>query len=697
MTRQFLCPERFWGYVAILVALQFASAGLGQTTISDFNGSGFTYTFAGFGQTIGANSVRLRDTGDAWGGGGLNLGLMDFSPYADGRFSVDVTVNPDNTANQFDLELIDANDNTGKWSFGVGAATPGSPTSLVSSSILNEPNTGIGDWENLDLSRIRTFQILGEFGTPGVFDMSFDHVLVSNSLDDPPPYPGHESDAPWRMVADQRIDQIRKADLRLRVVDAGGRHVPAASVHVSMQQHEFGFGSAVVGHRLRDNNPTHERYKQKVEELFNIATLENNLKWPPWEGEWGGSFTQQGAVNALNWLRARDIETRGHVMVWPGQSNLPADLRTLLDSAPLSASEQQAIRNRISEHIASLTSHTRGLVDHWDVLNEPRTNNDLMNVLAEGDLAMVDWFQQAGNATDSRLYINEYSILSSNGGTATVQQDLYFDTIQFLQDNGAPINGVGFQGHFNEGNLTGPEQLWTILDRFEELGLEMQVTEFDFSTHDEQLQAEFTHDFLKAMFAHEGVDDVLLWGFWEDAHWRPEAALYRSDWSIKPNGETYNSLVFDEWWTDEMLSSDELGEVALRAFKGRHQVDVEFGEISESIVVQLTDGGSETDVRLPFLLGDYNMNGSVDAADFTVWRDTLGSTNNLTADGNNNGVVDLADYDVWVDNFGRTADLVRNIPEPTSRLLCLLALLTLLAKRRVAETANLLTRVQNDN
>ena len=56
-------------------------------------------------------------------------------------------------------------------------------------------------------------------------------------------------------------------------------------------------------------------------------------------------------------------------------------------------------------------------------------------------------------------------------------------------------------------------------------------------------------------------------------------------------------------------------------------------------------------------LGDYNQDGTVDAADYTVWRDSLRA--NVAAfagaDGSGNGVVDQADYEVWKANFGAVA------------------------------------------
>jgi glucose/arabinose dehydrogenase len=66
------------------------------------------------------------------------------------------------------------------------------------------------------------------------------------------------------------------------------------------------------------------------------------------------------------------------------------------------------------------------------------------------------------------------------------------------------------------------------------------------------------------------------------------------------------------------------------------------------------------------LSGDYNANGVVDAADYIIWRDTLGSMSQLAADGDHSGTVDNADFEVWRQNFGSAGGaLAANEPEPT--------------------------------
>ncbi len=678
------------GTLLLVVLVSPGEAITAELNLRDFNGSGFDWTWGGFEQTTGPNSVRLNDPADGWGGAGVSVGGLDLSSFADGRLVIDLIPQAGSGVDSFDLELIEQSASgqttkSGKWTFHVSSLTPGVPTTLVSQSTLSNPTSGIGDFQNLNLSQIESWQVLGQFGSSQPLDIRFDNIAVSDSVDPPPAYPGAEPDAPWRSQATARIDALRKADFTVTVVDAAGNAVPNATVSIVQQQHDFGFGSAVVASRLRDNNPQHNQYKSKVAELFNIATLENNLKWPPWEGEWGPNFSQQGAVSALDWLAQNGIEGRGHVMVWPGYNNLPTDIKALLDGGPLNAAEQQTVRDRIAAHITNIGSATAGKVVAWDVINETRTNHDLMDQLSEGNQAMVTWFELAAAAAPgAALYLNDFGILSSAGGTSTSNQDQYFATIEYLKNQGAPIDGIGFQGHFTASDLTGPEQLWTILDRFGQFGLNMQITEFDFTTSDEQLQADYTRDFLTAMFAHEGVSDFIFWGFWEAAHWRSEAAMYRSDWSIKPNGQAFLDLVFGDWWTNEQSQSDGSGEVNSRVFKGRHQVTAALGGVDVTLSTSVSNDGAEVTLVLPTLLGDYNGDGTVNLADYTVWRDTLGSESVLAADGNGSGVVDAEDFLIWKQSFGTSLPpslpQTATIPEPASYTTLLLWILAVAAR-----------------
>jgi hypothetical protein len=71
------------------------------------------------------------------------------------------------------------------------------------------------------------------------------------------------------------------------------------------------------------------------------------------------------------------------------------------------------------------------------------------------------------------------------------------------------------------------------------------------------------------------------------------------------------------------------------------------------------------------LAGDYNDDGIVDAADYTVWRDNLGRELSLSNETASLGVVDDEDYDAWKANFGATGSTsgqasLAAVPEPSS-------------------------------
>jgi hypothetical protein len=83
----------------------------------------------------------------------------------------------------------------------------------------------------------------------------------------------------------------------------------------------------------------------------------------------------------------------------------------------------------------------------------------------------------------------------------------------------------------------------------------------------------------------------------------------------------------------------------------------------------------------PTLPGDYNANGVVDAADYTVWRD-LPSGPGILANDATPGSVSASDYDVWKMHFGQAvgsgAGATDAVPEPESIVLLALAAIALM-------------------
>ena len=78
------------------------------------------------------------------------------------------------------------------------------------------------------------------------------------------------------------------------------------------------------------------------------------------------------------------------------------------------------------------------------------------------------------------------------------------------------------------------------------------------------MQAEFTRDILTVAFSLPAVDPFLMWCFWEGRHWRPDAAMYRRDWTEKPNGAMWRKMLYEEWWTDNAAQANSEGRFTTR-------------------------------------------------------------------------------------------------------------------------------------
>jgi endo-1,4-beta-xylanase len=137
-----------------------------------------------------------------------------------------------------------------------------------------------------------------------------------------------------------------------------------------------------------------------------------------------------------------------------------------------------------------------------------------------------------------------------------------------------------------------------VLDQFSEFGLPIESTELSLNMLDRELQADFMRDYLIALFSHPNVHGIMLWGFWEGRHWRPDAAMFERHWTPRPMADAWIDLVHKEWKTDVTATTDADGVAHARGFCGDYDINVAASSASAHAQAALGRTGSEVSVLL---------------------------------------------------------------------------------------------------
>lgn len=457
--------------------------------------------------------------------------------------------------------------------------------------------------------------------------------------------------------ANERIEQHRKSDISVLVIDSGGQPVANAQVDVAMKRHAFRWGTAVVANRINSNSTTNTIYKQKILENFNSVVFENDLKWPAWEDAWGPNLGWSHAEPALDWCDANSLSVRGHYLSWGTLSGVDA----YGPGNPNNDASQ--IQGPLLAHIQDKLATVGTRITEWDVINHPigwgpTTYEDLYG---DDYYSSIVNFARAIAPAGTELWMNEDNIL--NGGGVANQYEIVLDNLEVFN---AQPDGIGFQGHYKSSwgrNLSDShERMYNQMERFSGIVDRLQVTEFDIDVgvyngngdliaYDQQEHAQLMNNYLISLFSHPKMEGVTMWGFWEGAHWLPTAALYDQDWDERPALQAYQDLVFGDWWTIENGQTDSDGEFAIRGFKGDYQVTVTHEGTDYLEIASFDDDSGQVVVVVPAtgILGDVNMDGTVDLLDVNPFVEILGDNEyQFEADVNQDGVVNLLDIDPFV-------------------------------------------------
>lgn len=398
-------------------------------------------------------------------------------------------------------------------------------------------------------------------------------------------YNGREENAIWRKEALERIEEIRTAPIAITIVDANNKPILGAKVEVKMLQSDFIWGTAVNEAILASDLPDSPKYKEVLHEFYNTVVVENGFKGGSWKSN---PKRQDETIKAFGWAEKNGFRQRGHNLVWPAWKFNPVSTKEL------ALKDSVAFEKFIETEIRDKVSCLKGRVIAWDVINELVHEKEYFAYLPKDIEAK--WFQIAKEVDpNAQMFINEYGMLNSISSSKNIAE--YLQLINDLKSKGAPIDGIGIQGHVGR-QPRDPAQVISDLEMFKEIGLPVQITEFDINMKDEELQADYTRDFLIACYSSSVVTGFTIWGFWEPKHWKKDAAMFRGDWSEKPNAAIWRDLVTKQWKTSFTQETDKEGAVKSKGHLGSYEMTVSSGNLIKKIQFRLTTSMKPLEILL---------------------------------------------------------------------------------------------------
>ncbi|KAK3988731.1 family 10 putative glycoside hydrolase [Cladorrhinum sp. PSN332] len=280
---------------------------------------------------------------------------------------------------------------------------------------------------------------------------------------------------------------------------------------------------------------------------FGQLVPENGQKWESTQPSRGSFTYSQGDITA-NAAKGSGQGLRCHTLVWHSQ----------LPSWVASGSWTKAtLTSVIDTHMANVMGHYKGQCYAWDVVNEAINDDgtwrDSVFYRVFGTEYLPVSFELAKkHDPDTKLYYNDYN-LEYNGA----KTDRAVEIVRIVQAAGAPIDGVGFQGHLIVGSTPSRANLATTLRRFTSLGVEVAYTELDIrhSSLPANSAAQVTqgNDFANVVGSCldvAGCIGVTVWSFTDKYSWVPstfngagDALIYDSNFNKKAAWTSISSVL----------------------------------------------------------------------------------------------------------------------------------------------------------
>ncbi|KAK2038779.1 family 10 glycosyl hydrolase, partial [Colletotrichum somersetense] len=305
------------------------------------------------------------------------------------------------------------------------------------------------------------------------------------------------------------------------------------------------FGTATDNPELADS-----AYKAITSDstLFGQMTPGNGQKWDYVEAT-QGVFTYSYADVVPDFAKKNGQILRCHTLLYRAQTP------QWVTNGKWTKAQMTSV---ITTHINNVVGHYKGQCYSWDVVNEAiddsgvyRQDTAFYNVLG---LDYVPLAFKTARAADpaAKLYYNDYNIENVN-----TKQQKTLELVKYVQAAGAPIDGVGMQGHFIVGSMPSQADLENAANQYTALGVEVAYTEFDikftslpYTAAGLESQAQAYVNVIKACLNVEGCVGWTIWDWTDKYSWVPGtfpgqggACLWDNNFKPKPAYYSVSSVL----------------------------------------------------------------------------------------------------------------------------------------------------------
>ncbi|PVD26375.1 hypothetical protein C0Q70_14049 [Pomacea canaliculata] len=357
------------------------------------------------------------------------------------------------------------------------------------------------------------------------------------------------------------IDRLRRSDIVVQVNVNGNINKGEVSVRVVQNKKSFPFGAAAAATYYNDGSKT--AYRDFLHQHFNWAQPEFELTWSYIEPT-RGKTNYQPCLSMIHGLRNHGMKVRGYNLLFSDGVWLQNWVKAL---------NGDELRKVVHDHIVETVNTFKGLVEHWDVINENLRGKWFQNQLHDPKYDLEIF--RIAHATDPnvKLFLNEFGVVA-NEYLTNVQSDYWSIISPFLLYVCVYI--LGTSGYFSSS------------------GVPIWATELDVVASDENKRADFYEHALTALYSHHAVEGIILLSYWDKQIWRGDkAALVVGDnLQLTAAGRRVLELLEHRWMTDETHNLSAGTQFTVRGFHGDYEVHV------------IYQGQERTNLKQTFTLGN---------------------------------------------------------------------------------------------